>query len=108
MLDYHHDVDHKTQITSHDRDYRNVDVHEQAILSTKTEEKPSEKDAESKMLVHFFFLYDRSYASLFNRAGPLGVKEGRQWTNLKIFVQHPGLSTVRVLSASKRNAITSS
>ena len=55
MLDYHHDVDHKTQITSHDRDYRNVDVHEQAILSTKTEEKPSEKDAESKMLVHFFF-----------------------------------------------------
>ena len=51
LLDYHHNVD-----VSHDRDYRKVAVHEQAILSIKTEEKPSEKDAESKMLVHFFFV----------------------------------------------------
>ena len=49
--DYHHDVDHHIQIVSHDRDYNNVDVHEQAMLSTKTEERPTEKHAESKMLV---------------------------------------------------------
>ena len=33
---------------SHDRDYSNVDVHEQAMLSTKTEERPTEKRARSK------------------------------------------------------------
>ena len=51
FLDYHHNVDDHIQIVSHDRDSNNVDVHEQAMLSTKTEESPTEKHAESKMLV---------------------------------------------------------
>ena len=51
FLDYHHDVDHHIQIESHDRYYSNVDLHQQVMLSTKTEERPTEKHAERKMLV---------------------------------------------------------
>ena len=38
LLDDHHDVDHHTEIVSDDRDCSNIDVHEQAMLSTKTKE----------------------------------------------------------------------
>ena len=45
MLDYQY-VEHQIEIVSHDRDYSNA--HEQAMLSTKTEERPAEKHADSK------------------------------------------------------------
>ena len=47
MLDYQY-VEHRIDIVSHDRDYSNADVHEQAMLSTKTEGRPTEKRAGSK------------------------------------------------------------
>ena len=50
LMDYDHNMDHHIQIISHDRDYSNVDVHEQAMLSTKAEERPTEKHLKSKML----------------------------------------------------------
>ena len=46
--------DHHIQITSHDRDYSNIHVHEQAMLSSKIKETHNEKEAHGKMLVHFF------------------------------------------------------
>ena len=42
MLDYQY-VEHWIEIVSHDRDYSNVDVHEKAVLSPKTEERTIEK-----------------------------------------------------------------
>ena len=51
LLDYHHHVNHHIEIVSHDGDYSSVDVHVQATLSTKNEGRPTEKYAESKMLV---------------------------------------------------------
>ena len=50
VLDYNY-VDHHIKIIGHDRDYSNVDVHDKAVASTKTEKRPTEKHAESKMLV---------------------------------------------------------
>ena len=44
-------MDHHIQIINQDREYSNVDVHEQSMLSTKAEERPTGKPAESKMLV---------------------------------------------------------
>ena len=41
-------VKHCIEIVSHDRDYSYVDVHEQAMLSTKAKETPTEKRAESQ------------------------------------------------------------
>ena len=41
-------VKHCIEIVSHDRDYSYVDVHEQAMLSVKTKETPTEKRAESQ------------------------------------------------------------
>ena len=38
LLDYQY-VEHRIEIVSHDRDYSNVDVHEKAVLSPKTEER---------------------------------------------------------------------
>ena len=38
LLDGHHDVNHHTEIVNDDRDYSNIGEHEQAMLSTKTEE----------------------------------------------------------------------
>ena len=79
-MDYDHNMDHHIQIISHDRDYSNVDVHEQAMLSTKAEERPTEKHLKSKMLArcmlgnawlaHFLMIY---CVSLFNLVRPLGL-----------------------------------
>ena len=41
-------VDHHIKIVKHDRDYSNFVSHEQGMLSTKTEGRPLEKQAESK------------------------------------------------------------
>ena len=41
-LDYAYE-DHRMEIVSHDRNYSNVDVHEQAMLSTKTDEERTTK-----------------------------------------------------------------
>ena len=49
-MDYDHNMDHHIRIISHDRDYSNVDVHEQAMLSTKTEERPTEKHTRNKKI----------------------------------------------------------
>ena len=76
-VNYHY-VDHHIEILGLDRDYGNVDVHEQAMLSTNTEERPIEKHAAAgtlsirKCMIGSFF-YDSSSVSLFNRARPLGV-----------------------------------
>ena len=42
LLDYQY-VEHRIEIVSHDRNYSNVDVHEQAMLSTKTDEERTTK-----------------------------------------------------------------
>ena len=55
LLDYQY-VDHHFQIVGHDRDYSNVDVHEQAMLSIKADERPTEKHAESKNKIKCFIL----------------------------------------------------
>ena len=71
-------MDHHIRIVSHDKDYSDVDAHEEAMLSTKTEERPIEKHAAAgtlsirKCMIGSFF-YDSSSVSLFNRARPLGV-----------------------------------
>ena len=75
-------MDHHIQIISHGRDYSNVDVHEQATLSTKAEERPTEKRADREQntgklyfrecMIGTFF-NDLSCVSLFNRARLLGV-----------------------------------
>ena len=36
-------MEHRIEIVSHDGDYSNVDVHEKAVLSPKTEERTIEK-----------------------------------------------------------------
>ena len=41
-------VKHCIEIVSHDKDYSYVDVHEQAMLSTKAKETPTEKRAVSQ------------------------------------------------------------
>ena len=46
---------HLIQIVTHDRENSNVDVHKQAMLSTKTEDRPTKKHAESKILLQFLF-----------------------------------------------------
>ena len=40
-------VDHHIKIVSHGRDDSSLDAHEQAMLSTKTEERPTEKQRKS-------------------------------------------------------------
>ena len=47
LLEYQY-VDHHIKIVKHDRDYSNFVAHEQGMLPTKTEERPTEKRAESK------------------------------------------------------------
>ena len=41
-------VEHHIEFVSHDRDYSHVDVHEQAMRSTKTKERPIEKRVDIK------------------------------------------------------------
>lgn len=61
LLEYQY-VDHHIEILSHDRDNSNVDVHKQAMLSTKSdhEERPTEKQADSKKENKCFYLNDKT------------------------------------------------
>ena len=45
---YYQYVEHWNEILSHDRGYSNVDVHEKAVLSPKTEERSIEKHENNK------------------------------------------------------------
>ena len=76
-VNYHY-VDHHIEILGLDRDYGNVDVHEQAMLTTNTEERPIEKHAAAGTLsirkcMIGTFSYGSSSVSLFSKARPLGV-----------------------------------
>ena len=64
-------MDHLIEIVSHDRDYSNADANEQAMLSSKTEERPSEKRVERKkkkksLYISFFtFIYKTGFELVF-------------------------------------------
>ena len=49
-------VDHHIEIVSHERDYSNADAREQAMLQSKTEERPSEKRVERKKKKKFIYI----------------------------------------------------
>ena len=71
-------MDDHIEILGFDRDYGNVDLHEQTMLSTTTEERPIEKHADAGTLsirkcMIGTFSYGSSSVSLFSKARPLGV-----------------------------------
>ena len=55
MLDYQR-VEHRIEIVSHDREYSIVDVHKEALLSTKTVQRPTVKHTGSKQKTKCFNL----------------------------------------------------
>ena len=60
-------MDHHIQIINQDRDYSNVDVHEQAILSTKAVDmyRPTEKHADREQNAGTLYIRECMIGTLF-------------------------------------------
>ena len=74
-------MDHHIRIVSHDKDYSDVDAHEEAMLSTKTEERPV-----PRWYIFFYLWFIVCLIIHYSQ-------------NLKIIVRHPDLWKVKISSA---------
>ena len=94
-VNYHY-VDHHIGILGLDRDCGNVDVHEQAMLSTNTEKHAVACTLSIRkcMIGSFFMIHLLSHYSI--EPGHSELLRTKTVHELKIVVQHPDLSKLRV------------